>query len=94
MYRQAKGGRTRRISVGEVCFIKEGSPLCKVLSRLGQQSTVYRPLQKMIPFEIREDCEGQADSNKVEDGGEEDAETNEHAAAVLQRRKRSTLEDQ
>lgn len=107
MYRQAKGGRTRRISVGEVCLIKEDSPSVrtqwrkgkvlelvvgndgmirgaklKVLSKSGQQSNVYRPLQKLIPFEIRENSEGQADSNEVEDSGEEDAETTEHPAAA------------
>ena len=107
MYRQAKGGRTRRISVGEVCYIKEDGPSVrtqwkkgkvvelvvgndgmirgarlKVLSNSGQQSNVYRPLQKLIPFEIRETSEGQADSKGVEDGGEEEAEKNEHSDAA------------
>jgi hypothetical protein len=98
-YRQAKGENTWRVSVGDVCLIKDDEPSVRsqwrkgkvlelvngcdgkvrgaklnVLSKTGKRSNVFRPVQKLIPFEIMENREcGEQES--VESG---DTATKEH----------------
>ena len=51
----------------------------KILSKSGQQSNIYRPIQKLIPFEIRENVEDQPNSIQNKDNAEEDMEKSENS---------------
>ena len=74
---QWKRGKVLELVAGNDGMIR-GAKL-KVLLKSGQQFNVYRPVQRLIPFEIQENCEEDLRSNEDSVAKEE---LNEHSVVA------------